>query len=191
MWRAVCSRSLELHVRRWPSCFSPSQASCSRLFVSHSNKDFLHHRLLELEARALHQAMKKKVCGAAASMNTHHLFLCDNMAVTLSFDCFRAVSKRLSVQVRRFASLAMCMGIRPHVRWVPSELSPADPSRKQVANINSPFLTSALAQVGNLNFRDTFQDEVGARADKNTIEASFFKKNILSTPFLISEQDNR
>ena len=47
--------------------------------------------ILELEARALNQAMRR-VCGAAASMNTRHLILCDNMAATLSFDRFRARS---------------------------------------------------------------------------------------------------
>ena len=48
-----------------------------------------------------------RACGAAASMNTHHLFLCDNTAVTLSFDGVRAKSWRLLVQIRRFASFAM------------------------------------------------------------------------------------
>ena len=45
--RAVCSRSLELHARRWPpyepSCFSPCQACCSRLLfsLSHTAKRIL------------------------------------------------------------------------------------------------------------------------------------------------------
>ena len=38
VWRAVCSRSLGLHVRRWPphepSCFIPCHASCSRQLCS-------------------------------------------------------------------------------------------------------------------------------------------------------------
>ena len=51
VWRAVCSRSLELRVRRWtphePSCFSPCQASCSRqlfIFCLPQQKNFLRHR---------------------------------------------------------------------------------------------------------------------------------------------------
>ena len=45
--RAVCSRSLELHARRWPPyeppCFSPCQACCSRLLfsLSHTAKRIL------------------------------------------------------------------------------------------------------------------------------------------------------
>ena len=73
----------------------------------------------------MNQAMNR-VCGAVASMNCHHLFLCDNMAVTLSFDRFRAKSWMLFMLIRRFASFIMSMGIRPHVRWVRSELNPAD-----------------------------------------------------------------
>ena len=52
-WRAVCSRSLERHTRRWPSwepsCFSPCQASSSRQLFSlihTAETDFLHNRRL-------------------------------------------------------------------------------------------------------------------------------------------------
>ena len=91
-------------------------------------------------------------------MNTHHIFLCDNMAVALCFDRFRARSWRLLVQIRRFASLALFMGVRPYVRWVLSEVDPAGaPGTNQVANIKSRSSTSALAQVSDLYARIILQ----------------------------------
>ena len=76
-------------------------------------------QIVGLEARALKLAMKR-VCADAASMNTHHLFLCDNMAVTLSFVVSEKVLEIVDAY-QKVTSLAMSMGIRLHVRWVPSE----------------------------------------------------------------------
>ena len=71
---AVCSRSLGLHVRRWPphepSFFSPCQASCSRQFFSlfrTANRNSLHRRrLMWLRAtrhfpRARHVSLQLRV----------------------------------------------------------------------------------------------------------------------------------
>ena len=69
--------------------------------------------ILELEARALSQAMRR-ICGDAASMNTHHIFLCDN-----NVDRFSAMAWRFLVQKKegsrhlqcRQESVSMCAKI--------------------------------------------------------------------------------
>ena len=93
------------------------------------------------------------------------------MAVTFVFRQFP--SWTFLVQIRSFATFAMSTGIRPHARWVPSELNPADaPSRNWFANIKSQVSTGQQ-----LEFQRPFQVEVEARekniglrwADKNTV----------------------
>ena len=52
----------------------------------------------------------ERVCGATAFMNTHHIFLCDNMAATSPFDRLRTMSWRLLVQRQgvRFIRNVLC-----------------------------------------------------------------------------------
>ena len=158
----VVAAKLPAHDSEAPPCWEQDNhfAEISPLRLHHS---LWAVRCSAAEARAANRAMKR-VCGVAASMNTHHLFLCANMAVNMSFDRFRARSWRLLVQIRRFASFAMSLGIRHHARWVPSELNPADaPRRNRIANIKTHFSASALAYISDLHGRAHVQNEAEAR----------------------------
>eukprot|EP00959_Pyramimonas_sp_CCMP1952_P014945 316190-Pyramimonas_sp.AAC.1 len=64
----------------------------------------------------------QSVLGAAC----RQLILSDNMSVVLSFSRSRAKDFALLVQVRRFQAYCLARNLKVSVRWVPSELNPAD-----------------------------------------------------------------
>ena len=59
-----------------------------------------------------------------------HLFLCDNLGITLSLEKGRAANARVLRLNRQWAALALASGCRARTRWIPSEWNPSDePSR--------------------------------------------------------------
>ena len=65
-----------------------------------------------------------------SSSNARQLFLVDSMSAALAFDRCRSKNFRMLRQIRRFCSFALARNMSFSVRWVPSELNPADgPSR--------------------------------------------------------------
>eukprot|EP00959_Pyramimonas_sp_CCMP1952_P368170 7712305-Pyramimonas_sp.AAC.1 len=64
----------------------------------------------------------QSVLGAAC----RQVILSDNMSVLLSLSRSCAKDFALLVQVRRFQAYCLAMNLKVSVRWIPSELTPAD-----------------------------------------------------------------
>lgn len=93
--------------------------------------------IVHLEARALVKSMEFAVHDNLAA-NTRQLFLVDSMSAALAFDRCRSKNYRMLRQIRKFCSMSLARNISFSVRWVPSELNPADgPSRDSSQLISS------------------------------------------------------
>ena len=96
-----------------------------------------HEHIVHLEARALVKSFEfvvqdQQIC------NSRQLFLVDSMSAALAFDRCRSKNHRMLRQIRKFCSLGLARNISFSVRWVPSELNPADaPSRDRSSVIQS------------------------------------------------------
>ena len=85
--------------------------------------------IVHLEARALVKSMEVAVhdCG---SFDARQLLLVDSMSAALAFDRCRSRNYRLLRQIRKFCSYSIGCNVGFAVRWIPSEINPADePSR--------------------------------------------------------------
>ena len=141
------------------SC-SEQAHSFARVFVDNTLFGACHHPadILELEARASNQEMTR-FCGVAASVNIHHLFLCEHCR-DLVFRSFPRIILEIigAKQLVRYT-------LNAHRSPSPSTLGAerTQPGRcakkNQVADINAHFSTSSPAQVGDLSARDIFQDD--------------------------------
>ena len=99
--------------------------------------------IIHLEARALVKSMETAVHDLGC-FNARQLLLVDSMSVALAFDRCRSRNYRLLRQIRKFASFSLGCNIGFTVRWVPSEINPADePSRV----FPSPLKSCATAPV--------------------------------------------
>ena len=97
--------------------------------------------IVHLEARALVKSFEFLVHDTEIS-HCRQLFLVDSMSASLSFDRCRSKNFRMLRQIRKFCSLALARNVAFSVRWVPSELNPADgPSRdqSQVISVSKVF----------------------------------------------------
>lgn len=66
------------------------------------------------------------------NLGRKHLVLSDSMSVTLALTKGRSSSSPMNRVCRQVAALCLATGMTIHVRWIPSELNPADlPSRAQ------------------------------------------------------------
>ena len=93
--------------------------------------------IVHLESRALVKSMEFAVHDNLAA-NTRQLFLVDSMSAALAFDRCRSKNYRMLRQIRKFCSVSLARNISFSVRWVPSELNPADgPSRDSSQLISS------------------------------------------------------
>ena len=93
--------------------------------------------IVHLEARALVKSMEFLVHDTEAS-HCRQLLLVDSMSASLAFDRCRSKNFKMLRQIRKFCSLALARNIAFSVRWLPSELNPADePSRDQSRVISS------------------------------------------------------
>lgn len=93
--------------------------------------------IVHLEARALVKSMEFAVHDNLAA-STRQLFLVDSMSAALAFDRCRSKNYRMLRQIRKFCSMSLARNISFSVRWVPSELNPADgPSRDSSQLISS------------------------------------------------------
>ncbi|CAK0891104.1 unnamed protein product [Prorocentrum cordatum] len=81
--------------------------------------------ILTEEARALVIGVRR-VAQSAFGAACRQLILSDNMSVVVSFNRSRAKEFALLVQVRRFQAYCLARNLKVSVRWVLSELNPAD-----------------------------------------------------------------
>ena len=85
--------------------------------------------IVHLEARALVKSFEHVVEDGQIS-HCRQLFLVDSMSAALAFDRCRSKNFRMLRQIRKFCSFSLARNIAFSVRWLPSELNPADaPSR--------------------------------------------------------------
>ena len=85
--------------------------------------------IVHLEARALVKSMEAVVHDCSA-FDSRQLLLVDSMSAALAFDRCRSRNYRLLRQIRKFCSYAIGCNLSFSVRWIPSEINPADePSR--------------------------------------------------------------
>ena len=112
--------------------------------------------IVHLEARALVKAMEV-VTQDLKSKDVRQLFLVDSMSAALAFGRCRSRNYRLLRQVRKFCSMSIGFNLAFSIRWIPSEVNPADePSRSPLTPtkpvFNSPYavsyVTQALPDVG-------------------------------------------
>ena len=99
--------------------------------------------IVHLEARALVKSFEF-IVSDIHTCNARQLFLVDSMSAALAFDRCRSKNFKMLRCIRRFCSLALARNISFAVRWVPSELNPADkPSRDPSKQVTvSPFCQS-------------------------------------------------
>ena len=81
--------------------------------------------IVHLEARALAKPMK------ALMHDTDHfgfrqLFLVDSMSAALAFGRCRSCNYRMLRQIKKFCSMSISFNIAFLIRWIPSEINPAD-----------------------------------------------------------------
>ena len=82
-----------------------------------------------LEARALLKGLKRALC-LPDSRSKRHLFLIDNMGVTLAFSRSRSSHFRILRQIRQASAYLLATNSSASFRWLPSELNSSDePSR--------------------------------------------------------------
>ena len=97
-----------------------------------------HEHIVHLEARALVKSFEHVVhdCGLS---DCRQLFLVDSMSAALAFDRCRSKNFRMLRQIRKFCSFSLARNIAFSVRWLPSELNPADaPSRATASQRVAP-----------------------------------------------------
>lgn len=88
-----------------------------------------HEHIVHLEARALVKSFEYLV-EDTHSKDCRQLFLVDSMSAALAFDRCRSRNFKMLRQIRKFCSYGLARNISFSVRWVASELNPADePSR--------------------------------------------------------------
>ena len=99
--------------------------------------------IVHLEAWALVKSFEF-IVSDIHTCNARQLFLVDSMSAALAFDRCRSKNFKMLRCIRRFCSLALARNISFAVRWVPSELNPADePSRDPSKQVTvSPFCQS-------------------------------------------------
>jgi hypothetical protein len=99
--------------------------------------------IVHLEAWALVKSFEF-IVSDIHTCNARQLFLVDSMSAALAFDRCRSKNFKMLRCIRRFCSLALARNISFAVRWVPSELNPADePSRDPSKQVTvSPFCHS-------------------------------------------------
>ena len=89
--------------------------------------------ILHLEASSLLWAVRH-LCRRTASLGHRHVILSDNLAVVAAVAKGRAAHFVLNHCCRAIAAHAILSNCRFYIRWIPSELNPADlPSRQQLA----------------------------------------------------------
>lgn len=94
--------------------------------------------IMVLEARAVVKAVER-LSACAPSADRRCLFLADNMSLVLSLERGRSTSFPVLVRLRKVVACALCRGIAPRFRWIPSELNSADaPSRGAEAGGGNP-----------------------------------------------------
>ena len=81
--------------------------------------------IVKLEAMGLNRVVSH-LCSLPDVVGKRVLLLNDSMAVVLAFGRCRARSYGLLKEVRRAAAACLALGLRLHVRWVPSELNSSD-----------------------------------------------------------------
>ena len=87
--------------------------------------------IVHLEALALVKSFEF-IAQDLSTGNSRQLLLVDSMSAALAFDRCRSKNFKMLRRIRRFCSFALARNISFSVRWVPSELNPADdPSRDQ------------------------------------------------------------
>ena len=97
------------------------------------------------EGRALVQAARHTM-RTRDGLRRRHLYLCDNLSLVLAVGKGRSSAPNLNGTCRALASLALFTGSELVVRWVPSEVNPADgPSRRRPMSIGSYDVVSKLA----------------------------------------------
>lgn len=85
--------------------------------------------ILILEARTVLLAVRR-LAMMRFGHDLRHVHLCDNMAVTLSFERRRSKNFKLLRIIREYAAYCLARNIHVSIRWIPSELNISDePSR--------------------------------------------------------------
>jgi len=99
-----------------------------RIATPYKNKE----GITVLEGRSIILGLRR-IARCKKNFNQHHLFLNDNFGAILALDRGRAWHFPLLRSCRRFGVLCAVTGIRAHVRWVISELNPADAASRRYA----------------------------------------------------------
>ncbi|CAK8990488.1 unnamed protein product, partial [Durusdinium trenchii] len=125
--------------------------------------------IVHLEARALVKSFEFLVHDTEIS-HCRQLFLVDSMSASLSFDRCRSKNFRMLRQIRKFCSLALARNVAFSVRWVPSELNPADgPSRDQ-SQVRCPVLEQG-SELGDMK-----------RKRQKTLQTPNLRAQLLTSP---------
>ena len=86
--------------------------------------------ILRTEGRAMLWGARHKL-RVPENFNMRHVLLVDYLGLALACGKGRAASPHLAPILRSLCALSLCTGAKSSVRWVPSELNPADaPSRR-------------------------------------------------------------
>ena len=84
-----------------------------------------------LEGRSIVWLMQH-LARSQKNLGKRHLILSDSMSATLAISKGRSSSKPMNRVCRQIAAIELITGMQIHLRWIPSELNPADfPSRAQ------------------------------------------------------------
>ena len=107
--------------------------------VVHASKVAGSTNILELEGEALLMAIRHTLRNTGA-LGKKILFIVDNLPLALGATKGRANSRYLRHVLQKIAALSLTTGCKIVVRWVPSELNPADhPSRGDHGFFTTPF----------------------------------------------------
>lgn len=98
-----------------------------RCIVSHRWKKPAH--INELECRAVDTGLRWALTCRGA-VGSRILFLCDSQVVVGALRKGRSGSHSLLRRVRCFAARVFALGVRPVLRWIPTDLNPADDSSR-------------------------------------------------------------
>jgi hypothetical protein len=112
-----------------PTSIDPALASANwRVIVASQWQQPEHINSLEL--RAVSTAVRWAL-SSPMSIHKRLLILSDSLVTVYSVTKGRSSSRLLLPRLRQLASLVLASGIRLYVRWIPTELNPADePSRR-------------------------------------------------------------
>ena len=103
--------------------------------------------IMRKEGRALVMAIRH-LLRTRSNRHRHSLFLVDNLALALAVAKGRSGSPWLLSTCREITALSLFSGSRFHVRWLPSEVNPADaPSRGRRAALRISIPELKLAHV--------------------------------------------